>query len=203
MDIIEDEYSIKDPIHPQNQNFGYQVLDQAWLGVMNNWFKSVMLQQVRKVWYDKKQHKKTIVFGKKCGPLLEKKEGFVERHIFRGYIVFIEDVSNDSMSMTENVICKIHEESNYQVEFFHKMGEISWEWNVGHIPMLSVSVDSQLKSQPGQLTLPIVFGGMDILGTVPGYLQCQTNAIVLSNKNWWRLIHLLTNKRWLILMQMN
>ena len=62
--MIEDEYSIKVPIHPQNQNFVYQVLDQTQLQVTNNRFKRVMLQQVGKVWYDKKQQRTTTVFGK-------------------------------------------------------------------------------------------------------------------------------------------
>ena len=62
--MIEDEYSIKVPNHPQNQSFVYQVLDQTWLQVINNRFKRVMLQQVGKVWYDKKQLRTTTVFGK-------------------------------------------------------------------------------------------------------------------------------------------
>ncbi len=66
MKIIEDEYSIKVPSHPQNQNFVYQVLVQTRLGVMNNQFKRVMLQQVGKVLYDEKQQRTTTVFGKKC-----------------------------------------------------------------------------------------------------------------------------------------
>ena len=37
---------------------------------------------------------------------------FVERRIFRGYLVSIEDNSSNSVSMTEDVMCKIHEESN-------------------------------------------------------------------------------------------
>ena len=41
-----------------------------------------------------------------------RKEVFVKRHIFRDYLVSIEDFSNDSLSMTEDMKCKIHEESN-------------------------------------------------------------------------------------------
>ena len=72
----------------------------------------VMLRQVGKVWYDEKQHKIKTVFGKNAVICCERKEVFMERHIFRGYLVSIEDISNDSMSMTEDVTCKIHEESN-------------------------------------------------------------------------------------------
>ena len=46
------------------------------------------------------------------------------------------------------------------------------------------------------------FRCMDILG-VSGYLQCQTNAMVFSNNDWCGLKHLLTDKRWLRLLQLN
>ena len=61
--IIEEEYSIKIPIYPQNQNFVYSILVDTRLAVMNNRFKRVMLRQVGKVWYDKKQSKTKTVFG--------------------------------------------------------------------------------------------------------------------------------------------
>ena len=70
----------------------------------------------------------------------------MERHIFRGYLVSTEDVSRDTVSMTEDVICKIHEESNSQDEFCQKMGEIFSDRNGGHNPISLVSVVSQLKA---------------------------------------------------------
>ena len=61
--IVEEEYSIKIPIYPQNQNCVYSILVDTRLAVMNNRFRRVMLQQVGKVWYDKKQSKTNTVFG--------------------------------------------------------------------------------------------------------------------------------------------
>ena len=67
----------------------------------------VMFQQVGRFGMIKKQHKTTTVSGTN-DVCWERKEVFVEKHVFRDYLVFIEDVSNDSMSMTEDVICKIN-----------------------------------------------------------------------------------------------
>ena len=52
---------------------------------------------------------------------------FVEKHIFRGYVVSIEDVSR--ARMTEDVICNIQGESNSRDEFCQKMGEMFWDRN--------------------------------------------------------------------------
>ena len=63
-----------------------------------------------KVWYDKKQSKTKTVFGESADLYWEKKEIFVERHIFRGYLASIKGILDKSM--TEDVICNIKEESN-------------------------------------------------------------------------------------------
>ena len=80
----------------------------------------------------------------------------MERHIFRGYLVFIEDIRSDSMSMTKDLIQKIHDESNSRDEFCQKLGEIFWDRCDGLKPMLPVTVNSQLKTETGQLTSPTV-----------------------------------------------
>ncbi len=59
----------------------------------------------------KKQQKTTTVFEKNAAVCWEK-EVFVERHVFSDYLVSIEDVLNDSVSMTQDLIRKIHEKSN-------------------------------------------------------------------------------------------
>ena len=96
------------------------------------------------------------MFGKIVVVCWERKEVFVERHIFRGYLVSMEDVSNDSMSMTEDVICKIHEESNSRDKFCQKLGEIFRDRYDGLKPMPPVTVNSQLKTETEQLTSPTV-----------------------------------------------
>ena len=117
--------------------------------------RRVMLQQVGKVWYDKKQQRTTTVFGKNAvvwwGKCI-----FVERHIFRGYLVSIEDIISDSMSMTKDLIQKIHDESNSWDECCQKLGEIFWGRYDGLKPFLPVTVNSQLKTETGQLTSPTV-----------------------------------------------
>ena len=93
---------------------------------------------------------------KKCSYSLGKENVFVERHIFRGYLVSIEDISSDSMSMTKDLIWKIHDESNSRDEFCQKLGEIFWDRYDGLKPMMPVTVNSQLKTETGQLTSPTV-----------------------------------------------
>ena len=85
---------------------------------MNNRFKRVMLRQVGKVWYDKKQSKTKTVFGENALLRWERKSVFVEKHIFRGYIVSIEDVSR--ANTTEEVIRNIQWELNSREEFCQK-----------------------------------------------------------------------------------
>ena len=66
----------------------------------------------------------------------------MERHIFRGYLVSIEDVRSGSMSMTKDLIWKILDESNSRDEFCQKLGEIFWDRYDGLKPMLPVTVNS-------------------------------------------------------------
>ncbi len=61
--LVEEEYCIKVPNHPQNQNFVFSILVDTRFAVMNNRFKRIMLRQVGRVWYDKKQSKTKTVFG--------------------------------------------------------------------------------------------------------------------------------------------
>ncbi len=86
--------------------------------------------------------------GKKCIS--------VDRHIFRGYLVSIEDVRSDSMSMAKDLIWKIHDESNSQDKFCQKFGEIFWDRYDGLKPMPPVTVNSQLKTETGLLTSPTI-----------------------------------------------
>jgi hypothetical protein len=124
--MVEEEYSIKVPVYPQNQNFVYRILDHTRLGVMYNRFRRVMLKQVGKAWYDKKQYKTKTVFGANAVLCWEKKSVFVEKHIFRGYLVSIEGVSSDGISTTKEVIHKIKKESTSREDFCQKMGEMFW-----------------------------------------------------------------------------
>ena len=41
--MVKEEYFIKVPIHPQNQNFVHSILVNTWLAVMNNRLKWIML----------------------------------------------------------------------------------------------------------------------------------------------------------------
>ena len=109
--MVEEEYCIKVPILPQNQNFVYSILVDTWLAVMimNNRFKRVIFQQVGKIWYDKKFKTKTI-FGENAVLWWEKKSVCVERHIFRGYLVSTENGLSDSK--TDDAICNIQDKSN-------------------------------------------------------------------------------------------
>ena len=127
--MVEEEYSIKVPAYPQNQNFVYRILDHTRLGVMHNRFRRVMLRQVGKAWYDKKQYKTKTVFGTNAVLYWEKKSVFVEKHIFRGYLVSVMGVSSDGISMTKDVIHKIQMESTSREEFCQKMGEMFWNSN--------------------------------------------------------------------------
>ena len=52
----------------------------------------------------------TTVFGK-MQLFAGKENNFMERHISRGYLVPIEDISSISESITEDMIHKVHEES--------------------------------------------------------------------------------------------
>jgi hypothetical protein len=90
--MVEEEYSIKVPIYPQNQNFVCSILVNTRVAVMNNKLKGVMLRQVGKVWYDKKQYKTKTVFGNNAVLRWERKEVLVEGHIFRGYLVSVENL---------------------------------------------------------------------------------------------------------------
>jgi hypothetical protein len=108
--LVEAEHCIRVQVHPQNQNFLFSILLDTRIAVMNNRFKRVMLRQVGKVWYDKKQYKTKTVIGKNALLWWERKSVFIEKHIFRGYIVSIEDVSR--ASTTENMIHNIQWESN-------------------------------------------------------------------------------------------
>jgi len=127
--MVEEEYSIKVPVYPQNQNFVYRILDHTRLGVMHNRFRRVMLRQVGKAWYDKKQYKTKTVFGTNAVLCWEKKSVFVEKNIFRGYLVSVMGVSSDGISMTKDVIHKIQMESTSREEFCQKMGEMFWNSN--------------------------------------------------------------------------
>ena len=82
---------------------------------------------------------------------------FVEGDIFRDCLISVDDISINSMIMTEDMRYKIHEDSNSQDEFCQKMGVIFWERNGGHNPMSLVSANSQLKSEPGKVTSPTLF----------------------------------------------
>ena len=150
--IVEEEYSIKIPIYPQNQNFVYSVLVDTRLAVMNNRFRRVMLRQVGKVWYDKKQYKTKTVFGESADLYWEKKEIFVERHIFRGYLASIKGISDNSM--TEELIRNIKEESNSREEFCWKMGEAFWNTSDGPLKAVPRPVTSYVKSETNKLTFP-------------------------------------------------
>ena len=79
-----------------------------------------MLRQVGRVWYDKKQSKTKTVFGENALLRWEKTSVFVEKHIFRGYVVSIEDVSR--ARTTEDVIRNIQGESNSRDAFCQKNG---------------------------------------------------------------------------------
>ena len=100
-------------------------------------------------------------------------------------------------------MCKIHNESNSRDEFCQKLGEIYRDRYDGLNPMPPVTVNSQFKTETGQLTSPTVSQVHGYPGHFPGYLQCQTNAMVLSKYHLCKLIHLLTDKIWLILLQLN
>ena len=71
-----------------------------------------MLPQVETVWCDIKQYKTMAVFGTNAVLCWERKSVFVERHIFRGYLVLIYGVSSNGMSMTKDMICKMQEDLN-------------------------------------------------------------------------------------------
>lgn len=150
--IVEEEYSIKIPIYPQNQNFVYSVLVDTRLAVMNNRFRRVMLRQVGKVWYDKKQSKTKTVFGESADLYWEKKEVFVERHIFRGYLASIKGISDNST--TEDFIRNIKEESNSREEFCWKMGEAFWNTSDGSLTAVPRPATSYVKSETNKLTFP-------------------------------------------------
>ncbi len=66
----------------------------------------------------------------------------MERHIFRGYLVSIDDVRGDSMRVTMDFIWKIHDESNSRDKFCQKLGEIFWDRYDGLKPMPPVTVNS-------------------------------------------------------------
>jgi hypothetical protein len=94
---------------------------------MNNRLKRIMLQQVGKVWYDKKQYKTKTVFGENAVLHWERKEVLVEGHIFRGYLVSVEDLSSNSM--TEDVICNIQKTHFLEEKSF----AIRWEKCFGRV----------------------------------------------------------------------
>ena len=60
------------------------------------------------------------------------------------------------MSMTKDLKQKIHDDSNSQDESCQKLGEIFWDRYDGLKPMPPVTVNSQLKTETGQLTSPTV-----------------------------------------------
>lgn len=165
--MVEEEYSIKVPVYPQNQNFVYRILDNTRLGVMNNRFRRVMLRQVGKVWYDKKQYKTKTVFGTNAVLCWESKSVFVESHIFRGYLVSIDGVSSDGMNMTKDVIRKLQEDSNSKEEFCQKMGEMFWNRDDCREQMPLAPVGSKLKTDPGQHTDHTGFGVRECSGYCP------------------------------------
>jgi hypothetical protein len=144
--LVEEEYCIRVPVHPQNQNFVFSILVDTRIAVMNNRFKRVMLRQVGKVWYDKKQSKTKTVFGENALLRWERKSVFVEKHIFRGYIVSIEDVSR--ASTTEEVIRNIQWESNSREEFCQKIGDMFWEGNAGLMKVPPLPHSTNLLTSP-------------------------------------------------------
>ena len=168
--MVEEEYSIKIPIYPQNQNFVYSILVDTCLAVMNNRLKRVMLRQVGKVWYDKKQYKTKTVFGENAVLHWERKEVLVEGHIFRGYLVSVEDLSSNSM--TEDLICNIQKNSCSREEFCHKMGEMFWEGS-GNLKMSAPAAHSKITTKTEQLSLPAVFGMHH--QPISGHECCQQN----------------------------
>jgi hypothetical protein len=88
------------------------------------------------------------------------KSASVEKHIFRGYIVSIEDVSR--ASTTEDMIHNIQWESNSWQEVYQKMGDMFWERNDGLMkaPPLPIHSTNQLTShtvlQAHHLIKPII-----------------------------------------------
>jgi len=86
--LIEEEYCIRVPVHPQNQNFVFSILVDTRIAVMNNRFKRVMLRQVGKVWYDKKQSKTKTVFGDNALLRWERKRVFRKAYIQRLYCFY-------------------------------------------------------------------------------------------------------------------
>ena len=152
--MVEEEYSIKVPIYPQNQNFVYSILVDTCVAVMNNKLKRVMLRQVGKVWYDKKQYKTKTVFGENAVLHWERKEVLLEGHIFRGYLVSVENLSSNSM--TEEVIRNIQENSNSREEFCNKMCEMFWDSN-GDLKMPHRAAHSTITTSTEQNGSPAVF----------------------------------------------
>ena len=75
----------------------------------------------------------------------------MERHIFIGYLVYMKNISSNSMNMTKDLIVKVTR------QVLQKMGENFWDRNDGHDPMSNEPVVCKLKTDAGQLTLPTVF----------------------------------------------
>ena len=65
---------------------------------------------------------------------------FVEKHIFRGYVISIEDVLR--ARTTEDVIRNIQGELNSQDEFCQKMGEMFWDRNDEFMKMPPLQIHS-------------------------------------------------------------
>ena len=93
----------------------------------------------------KKQYKTKTVFGENADLHWERKEVLVEGHIFRGYLVSVEDLSSNSM--TEDVIRNIQKNSCSQEEFCHKMEEMFWDSN-GTLKMPAPAAHSGKHPQP-------------------------------------------------------
>ena len=108
--LVQEEYCIKVPNHPQNQNFVFSIVVDTRFAVINNRFKRVMLQQVGRVWYDKKQSKTNTVLVENALLWWEKTSVFVEKHIFRGYVISIDNVLR--ARMIKKVIRNIQGELN-------------------------------------------------------------------------------------------
>ena len=74
----------------------------------------------------KKQYKTKTVFGENAVLHWERKEVLVEGHIFRGYLVSVEDLSSNSM--TEDMIHNIQKTHGFQKRF-----AIRWEKCFGRV----------------------------------------------------------------------